>query len=73
MPNKGDRFLAKSVVPGVIDQEVIFEGIQKVGFDNFPDFALYTLTKQIYDYPVGSTFGRDTLEDFGYVLESEAP
>jgi hypothetical protein len=73
MPKRGDRFLATSVVPGVESQEVIFEGIQEVGFADYPDFPLYTLTKQVHDHPIGSTFGRDTLEDFGYVLESEAP
>jgi hypothetical protein len=74
MPKRGDRFLAKSIVPNQQDQEVIFEGIQEVDIDSFPDFALYTLTKPIGSkHVIGSTLARNTLEDYGYMLESEAP
>jgi len=74
MPKRGDRFLAKSIVPNQQDQFVIFEGIQEVGINDYPDFALYTLTKPIGSRHIaGSTLSRDTLEDCGYMLESEAP
>ena len=73
MPNRGDRFLAKSILPNLVDQEVIFEGIQEVGLNDYPDFPLYTLTQDIAGHVKGSTLSRDTLTDYGFVLESEAP
>lgn len=73
MPNKGDRFLAKSILPNLVDQEVIFEGIQEVGLDDYPSFPIYTITQRIYTHPAGSTLSKDTIEAYGFVLESEAP
>ena len=73
MANKGERFLAKSFVSGMSDQMVIFEGIQKVGFEGYPDFSIYTLTQSIDMHPKGSTLSRETLLDCGFILESKAP
>lgn len=73
MPNKGDKFLARSIVPGVENQIVIFEGIQEVGFEGYPDFSLYTLTQRIEGHSQGSTVSRDTLEEHGFVLSQDAP
>jgi len=72
MTNKGDKFLVKSIVPGVLNQEIIFKGIQP-GFDEFPALALYDLTADIEGHPKGSTVTRPTLEEYGFVLPSEAP
>lgn len=73
MAVKGDKFLVLSTVPGLPDHTVIFEGIQKVGLANFPDFPLYTLIKGYKNHPEGSTVARMTLEEDGFILESTAP
>ena len=74
MANKGDKFLAKSIVPGVPDVIVIFKGIQETEFeDEFPSFALYDLTEDIPEHPKNSTVSKTTLEESGYVLPQEAP
>jgi hypothetical protein len=72
MANKGDRFLITSVVPGVLNQEVVFRGIQ-LGFEELPATALYDLTKNIEGHTVGSTLARSTLEEYGYVFPPDAP
>lgn len=73
MAIKGDKFLAKSIVPHVQDQMVEFVGIQDIGFDDYPAFALYNLTQDIAGHPAHSTVARETLTDYGFVLPEEAP
>jgi hypothetical protein len=73
MALKGDKFIAKSIVPGVPDVLIVFKGMQETGFEEFPAFALYDLTADIPGHPKDSTVGRDTLEESGYVLPKEAP
>jgi hypothetical protein len=75
MANKGDKFLAKSIVPNVQDQMVEFVGIQSVGIDDeeYPPFAMYNLTQDIAGHPAQSTVARDTLTDYGFVLPEDAP
>lgn len=73
MPNKGDRFLAKSIVPGIEDQIVEFVGIQDVGFEEYPAFGLYNLTEDIVGHPKYSTVSKETLTDYGFVLPENAP
>lgn len=73
MANKGDRFVARSIVPGVPNVVVIFKGMQETGFDDFPAFAIYDLIEDIPGHPKDSTVSKDTLEQSGYVLPNEAP
>ena len=70
--NKGDRFLAKSIIPNVKDQIVIYKGIQP-GFDELPALALYDLTEELVGHPALSTVTRPTLEEYGFVLPDNAP
>jgi len=73
MANKGDKFIARSMVPGVPNLVVVYKGMQETGFDDFPAFAVYDLTADIPGHPKYSTVGRDTIEQSGYVLPNEAP
>lgn len=73
MTKIGDRFIARSLVPEVAPINVIFIGMQETGFPEFPDFAMYNLTSNLPGHPVHSTVSRDTLEENGYILPTEAP
>jgi hypothetical protein len=73
MANKGDKFLAKSIVPHVQDQIVEFVGIQEIGIEDYPSFAIYNLTQDIAGHPKNSTVSKSTLIDYGFVLPEEAP
>jgi hypothetical protein len=71
--NKGETFVARSLVPGVAPITVEFIGMQETGFDEFPAFALYNLTSDLPGHPNHSTVGRDVIEENGFVLPPEAP
>lgn len=73
MLKKGDKVLIKSTISEVLDQTVIFEGIQEVGFEGYPDIPIYTITQRFDNHPEGSTVARVTLENYGYVFPKEAP
>lgn len=72
MANKGDRFVAQSVIPNVPSMEVIYMFVQK-GFAHIPDMPMYDLTVDIPGHPTGSTVSRSTLENSGFVLPNDAP
>jgi len=71
--HRGSKFVAKNTFFENVDQVVIFEGIQKTGFADFPDFPIYTLTRKVDSHPEGSTISRMELKKYGYVLPEEAP
>jgi hypothetical protein len=73
MPTKGDKFVAKSIVPGITDQVVEFVGIQDIGVEGYPSFGLYNLTQGIAGHPAHSTVSKATLTDYGFVLSDDAP
>jgi hypothetical protein len=73
MANIGDKFIARSLVPGVPAITVVYIGMQETGFKEFPDFALYNLTSDLPGHPTHSTVGKDVLEENGFVLPPEAP
>lgn len=72
MTTPGNRFIARSVIPGVEDMEIIFVFIQPGVFE-MPDSPMYDLTVDIAGHPAGSTVSRRTLEELGYTLPNEAP
>lgn len=65
---KGERILLKSIVPGLPEQEVEFVGVQKVGLPDFPEYPLFSLTKDVEGHRAGSTVSHLTLKSMGYVI-----
>ena len=72
MVKVGDKFIAKSMVPGFSTITVIFRGVQ-LGVAHIPDFALYDLTTDLPGHPKSSTVTKDTIEISGYSLPHDAP
>lgn len=70
--NKGDRIVARSIIPGVPNMVVVFKGFQETGFPELPGFGLYDLTADLPGHTKHSTVSKDTIEGCGYVLPDDA-